>query len=165
MEPFSVLAGLFTSIALPEFLKKASGEIGSHVGGKVAEKSSETIHNIQTVVKDKLEKSGTAGLLARAEKDPTEQNVQVLEGELINHMEEDSEFAIHLQQLMNQLSEQLPTFQTVLDTVRVKGDIEVGNIEQLSEDLSAQQVVGRNVGVEGDFKIKSITQKAIKNKK
>lgn len=163
MEPLSVLAGLFTTIALPKFLEKAGEEVGNRVGGKVADKSGETICAIQTMVKGKLEEAGTFGLLTRVQKNPTEQNVQILEGELVNHMEEDNEFALRLQQLMDQLSVQLPTFQTILDTVRVKGNVEVGDVEQISDDRLTQQVVGRNVGVEGDFKIKSVTQKISKS--
>ena len=163
MEPFSVIAGVVTTIVLPKILEKASEEIGKKVGEKAVEKSSETLQLVKKTVQNKLEKAGTAGLLTRAEEKPTEQNVQTLQGELVNQMEEDKEFATQLQQLIDQIQAQSPSLQVVLDTVRIRGNVEVGAIEQVSEGGSAEQVVGRNLGVGGDFKMGDITQKVQRN--
>lgn len=159
MEPISVIAGIITTILLPKVLDKASEEIGKKVGEKAFEKIGETIQLVKTTVQNKLEKAGTAGLLKRAEEKPTDQNIQVLQGELVNQMEEDKEFATQLQQLTDQIQAQSPSLQVVLDTVRIKGSVEIGNVEQLSEGSSADQVVGRNLGVGGDLKLGNITQR------
>lgn len=163
MEPLSVIAGVITTIVLPKVLDKASEEIGKKIGEKAFEKSGETIQLVKTTVQSKLEKAGTAGLLKRAEEKPTDQNVQILQGELVNQMEEDKEFATQLQQLIDQIQAQSPSLQVVLDTVRIKGSVNIGDVEQVSEGGSAEQVVGRNLGVEGDFKMGNITQKVQRN--
>jgi hypothetical protein len=51
----------------------------------------------------KFKEAGTEGLLTRAEKQPTEHNVEVVEGELVMQMEEDKTFANKLRELVKQL--------------------------------------------------------------
>jgi hypothetical protein len=111
------------------------------------------------IVQGKLQALGKAGLLKRAEENPTEQNIQVLEGELVSQMGEDKEFGAQLEELIQQIQAQSPTLQVVLDTVRIKGSAKIGNVEQVSEDRSAEQIIGRNLGVEGDLEIGDITQR------
>ncbi|MUL37916.1 Fis family transcriptional regulator [Gloeocapsopsis dulcis] len=162
MEPFSVLASVVTTIILPKVLEKEGEKIGEKIGEAAIEKSGETIQLARKTVQDKLQAAGTAGLLKRAEEKPTEQNIQVLEGELISQMGEDKEFAAQLEALLQQIQAQSPTLQVVLDTVRIKGSAKIGNIEQVSEDRSAEQIIGRNLGVEGDFEMGDITQRVQK---
>lgn len=160
MEPLSVLAGVVTTIILPKVLEKTSEKIGEKIGEAAIEKSGETVQLVRRTVQNKLQSAGTAGLLKRAEEKPTEQHIQVLEGELVSQMEEDQGFAAQLQELIQQIQAQAPSIQVVLDTVRIKGSAEIGNIEQVSSHGSAEQVVGRNLGVEGDLKMGDITQKS-----
>jgi hypothetical protein len=155
MEPLSVLASVVTNIVLPKVLEKASEKIGE----AAIEKSGETVQLVRKTVQDKLQATGTGGLLKRAEEKPTEQNIQVLEGELVNQMKEDRGFAAQLQALIQQIQAQSPSFQVVLDTVRIKGSAEIGKIEQVSEDGAAEQVAGRNLGVGGDLKVGDVTQR------
>ncbi len=159
MEPFSVMAGVVTTIALPKVLEKASEKIGEKIGEAAVEKSSETVQLLRKTVQNRLQAAGTAGLLRRAEDKPTEQNIQVLEGELVSQMEEDKEFAAQLEELIQQIQSQSPTLQVVLDTVRIKGSARIGNIEQVSEGGETEQVIGRNLGVEGDFEMGNVTQR------
>jgi hypothetical protein len=159
MEPLSVLAGIVTSIVLPKLLEKAGETIGEKIGETAIEKSGETIQLVRKTVQDKLQSAGTSGLLKRAEEKPTEQNIQVLEGELVSQMEEDKEFAAQLEALIQQIQAQSPSLQVVLDTVRIKGSANIGNIEQMSECGAAEQVIGRNLGVEGDFEMGDVTQR------
>ncbi len=98
-------------------------------------------------------------MLKRAKEKPTAQNIQVLEGELVSQMEGDQTFAEQLQALIQQIQAKSPSLQVILDTVRVRGRVEIGNIEQVSETRDAEQIVGRNLGVGGDLKIGDITQK------
>ena len=160
MEPFSTLASIVTTLVLPKVLEKAGEAIGERLGKTAIDKSGETIQLIQAKVQNKLQAAGTAGLLKRAEEKPTEQNIQVLEGELVSQMEEDQGFAAQLQELIQLIQAQAPSIQVVLDTVRIKGSAEIGNIEQVSSHGSAEQVVGRNLGVEEDLKMGDITQKS-----
>lgn len=155
MEPFSMLAGFVTTIVLPKVLEKASEKIGD----AAIEKIGETVQLVRKTVQNKLQSAGTTGLLKRAEEKPTEQNIQVLEGELVSQMEEDKEFAAQLEVLIQQIQAQSPTLQVVLDTVRIKGSAKIGNVEQVSEDKSAEQIIGRNLGVEGDFEMGDVTQR------
>ncbi|MBE9114452.1 Fis family transcriptional regulator [Lusitaniella coriacea LEGE 07157] len=159
MEPFSMLAGFVTTMILPRVLEKAGEKIGEKLGEAAIENSGETIQLVRKTVQGKLQAAGTAGLLKRAEEKPTEQNIQVLEGELVNQMEESKEFAAQLEALIQQIQAQSPTVQLVLNTVRIKGSAKIGNIEQVSEYSAAEQILGRNLGVEGDFEMGDVIQK------
>lgn len=160
MEPLlSMLAGAVTTLLLPKVLEKAGEAIGEKLGEAAIEKSGETVQLVRKTVEGKLQAAGTAGLLKRAEEKPTTQNIQVLEGELVNQMEEDRAFSEQLQALIQQLQAESPSLQVILDTVRVKGSAEIGNIEQVSETSGTEQIVGRNLGVGGDLKIGDISQK------
>lgn len=160
MEPLlSMLAGAVTTLLLPKVLEKAGEAIGEKLGEAAIEKSGETVQLVRKTVEGKLQAAGTAGLLKRAEEKPTTQNIQVLEGELVNQMEEDRAFSEQLQALIQQFQAESPSLQVILDTVRVKGRVEIGNIEQVSETSGTEQIVGRNLGVGGDLKIGDINQK------
>lgn len=78
----------------------------------------------------------------------------------MTQMKVDPHLTAQLQDLINQIQAQNPTLQIVLDTVRIRGNVELGNIEQMSETASTEQIIGRNLGVGGDLKIGDITQKA-----
>jgi len=155
MEPLSLLVGAVTTYIIPKALEK----VGEKVGETALAKSSEAIQATRKVVQAKLKSTGTDGVLAIAEANPTETNVKVLETILLNQMQNDQDFAACLQELIGQIQAQSPSLQIVLDTVRIKGSVEIGNVEQLSEGSSVEQVVGRNLGVGGDLKLGDITQK------
>jgi hypothetical protein len=114
-EPVSVVAGIVTTVILPKVLDTVSANIGEAVW----EKSGEVIQTTREFVQTKLQATGTAGLLARAEGNPTQANVQVLEAELVSQMEEDREFAARLQELVNQIQSQSPAVQVILDKLRI----------------------------------------------
>jgi hypothetical protein len=155
MEPLSWLVGAVTTYIIPKALEK----VGEKVGEAALTKSGEAVQATRKVVQAKLKSTGTDGVLAIAEANPTETNVKVLETILLNQMQNDQAFAGCLQELIDQIQAQSPSLQVVLDTVRIKGSAEIGNIEQLSEGSSAEQVIGRNLGVGGDLKLGDITQK------
>ena len=155
MEPLSLLVVAVTTYIIPKALEK----VGEKVGETALAKSSEAIQATRKVVQAKLKSTGTDGVLAIAEANPTETNVKVLETILLNQMQNDQDFAACLQELIGQIQAQSPSLQIVLDTVRIKGSVEIGNVEQLSEGSSVEQVVGRNLGVGGDLKLGDITQK------
>ena len=150
----SVLAGAVTTYVLPKALEK----IGEKIGEAALAKSGEAITKTRNAVQSKLQASGTVGLLKRAEDKPTEQNIQTLQAEIVNQMEEDQDFKTQLQDLLEHIQATSPSLQVVLDQVRIKGHLEIGDVKQTYEKGSAQQIVGRNLGVAGDVKIGNITQ-------
>lgn len=154
VEPVSILAGAVTTYILPKALEK----IGEKVGEAALAKSGEAIIATREAVQNKLQSSGTVGLLKRAEDKPTEQNIQTLQAEIVNQMKEDQNFKAQLQDLIAQIQALSPSLQVVLDQVRIKGRLDMGDVKQTSAGSSVQQIVGRNLGVAGDVKIGNITQ-------
>jgi hypothetical protein len=155
LEPLSLLAGAITTYIVPKALEK----VGEKVGEAALAKSGAAIQATHKAVQDKMNATQTAGVLAIAEAEPTETNLKLLETVLLTQMRQDQQFAEQLQALNQQIQAQTPGLQTVLDTVRVRGNVEMGNLEQVSETGVAEQIVGRNLGVGGDLKIGDITQK------
>jgi len=154
-ELVSVVAGIATTVILPKVLDT----VGANIGEAVWEKSGEVIQATREFVQTKLQATGTAGLLARAEANPTEANVQVLEAELVSQMEEDREFAARLTELVNQIQSQSPAVQVILDQLRIRGKLDIGNITQIKEgQTSAKQLLGRDWQVGSDAKVGDITQ-------
>lgn len=159
VEPLSLLVGAVTIYIIPKALEK----VGEKVGEATLAKSSEAIQATRKVVQEKLKSTNTDGVLAMAKAEPTETNVKMLETILLSQMKNDPTFTTRLQGLIDQIQAQSPTLQIVLDTVRIKGSAEIGNVEQVSEDGSTEQVAGRNLGVGGDFKMGDVTQRIQKN--
>jgi len=155
VEPLSLLAGAITTYVVPKALEK----VGEKVGEAALAKSGAAIQATRKAVQDKLTATQTAGVLAIAEADPTETNLKLLETVLLTQMRQDQLFAEQLQALNQQIQAQSPGLQAVLDTVRVRGNAEVGNVDQVSGTGVTEQIVGRNLGVGGDLKIGDITQK------
>ncbi len=155
VEPLSLLAGAITTYIIPKALEKA----GEKIGEAALAKSGAAIQATRKAVQAKLTATQTAGVLAIAEAEPTETNLKLLETVLLNQMQQDQSFAEQLQALNQQIQAQTPGLQAVLDTVRVRGNVEVGDVEQISETGMTEQIVGRNLGVGGDLKIGDITQK------
>ncbi len=154
VDPLSVIAGVVTKLILPKALEK----VGEKLGEAALEKSGEAIQAARQTVQSKLQTTGTAGLLARAEANPTEANTQVLQAELVSQMAEDQKFAAQLQELVNQIQSQSPAVQVILDGLRVTGKLDVGNVKQVSEGHFAKQLFGRNWQIGGDAKVGDITQ-------
>lgn len=155
IDPLSVIAGVVTTVLLPKALEK----VGEKIGETAWDKSGEAIHSVRETVQTKLQSVGTAGLLTRVETNPTETNTQILQAEIVTHMEEDQDFAMKLQELIQQMQSQSPTVQVILQEFRVIGEVEIGNIKQVNEGQSnAQQTFGKNWQVDGDVKIRNVTQ-------
>lgn len=155
VDPISVVAGAVTTLILPKAVEK----FGEKIGEAIWEKSGQVIQNAHQTVQTKLQVAGTAGLLTRAEANPTEANIQVLQAELISQMEQDQEFAARLQELVHQIQSQSPAVQVILDKLRIRGKLDVGNIKQIKEgQTSAKLLLGRDWQVGSDAKVGDITQ-------
>ena len=155
VEPLSLLAGAITTYIVPKALEK----VGEKFGEATLAKSGAAIQATRKAVQEKLSATQTAGVLMIAEAQPTETNLKLLETVLLTQMQQDQQFAEQLQALNQQIQAQTPGLQALLDTVRVRGNVEVGNVEQVSETGVTEQIVGRNLGVGSDLKIGDITQK------
>jgi hypothetical protein len=155
VEPLSLLAGAVTTYLVPKALEK----VGEKIGEAALAKSGAAIQATRKAVQNKLTATQTAGVLAIAETEPTDTHLKLLETVLLTQMRHDQQFAEQLQALHQQIQAQSPGLQAVLDTVRVRGNVEVGNVEQVSATGATEQIVGRNLGVGGDLKIGDITQR------
>lgn len=155
VDPLSLLAGAVTTYIVPKALEK----VGEKVGEAALAKSGTAIQATRKAVQAKLQATHTDRVLAIAEATPTESNLKLLETILLTQMQQDQQFATQLQALIDQIQAQSPALQVVLDTVRVKGNVEVGNIDQESQTGSTKQIIGRNLGVGGDLKMGDISQK------
>lgn len=155
VEPLSLLAGAVTTYIIPKALEK----VGEKVGEAALAKSGAAIQATRKAVREKLQSTHTDGVLVIAETDPTEVNLKLLETVLLAQMNQDPNFVAQLQTLIQQIQTQSPALQVVLDAVRVRGSVEVGDVNQESQTGAMEQIVGRNLGVGGDLKIGDINQK------
>lgn len=88
MEIITATASAIAVWMLSGAFEKAGGELGT---------------KLITAISEKLQIAGTAGLLTRAEKQQTKQNIEIVEGELVTQMTEDEEFKKKLIELVEQL--------------------------------------------------------------
>ncbi|MCW5318356.1 Fis family transcriptional regulator [Nostoc sp. KVJ3] len=155
IDPVSLVAGVVTTVLLPKALEK----VGEKIGETAWDKSAEAIQSVRGTVQAKLQTMGTAELLTRANANPTEANTQILQAEIVTQMQEDQDFATKLQELVKQMQSQSPTVQVILEELRVRGKVEIGNIKQVNEGQSnTQQTFGKNWQVGGDVKVGDVTQ-------
>jgi hypothetical protein len=155
IDPLSLLAQGVITFIIPKALEK----MGEMVGETAFLKSKETISATRDAVQKKLKSTNTDGILTMAEADPSEGNLQVLETVLLTQMKTDEVFASQLRALFEEIQAQSPSSQVILDTIRVRGSVEVGNVEQIGDKSGGEQVFGRNIVAGGNFKVGDITQK------
>jgi hypothetical protein len=152
--PLSVLAQAVVTFIIPKALER----VGEMIGESAFLKSKETIQATRDVVQNKLKSTNTDGILTIAEADPSETNIQMLETVLISQMKTDEAFASQIKTLLQEIKKQSPSAQVVLDSARIKGSVEVGNVNQSGSQGSGEQVFGRDLEVGGDFKAGDISQ-------
>lgn len=154
-----VIAKAIISIILPKAVEK----IGEKLGEVTLEKSGAVIQAAGQTVKAKLDKANTAGLLERAQENPTDNNIKSLEAELMGQMEDDKEFAKQLQEFINQIQAGSSSFQMFLDGLRAE-TFELGKLQQISENKNlSKQIVGGNWVVK-NVKISDVNQESRNDK-
>jgi len=149
IDPLSLLAQGVITFIIPKALEK----MGEMVGETAFLKSKETISATRDAVQKKLKSTNTDGILTMAEADPSEGNLQVLETVLLTQMKTDEVFASQLRALFEEIQAQSPSSQVILDTIRVRGSVEVGNVEQIGDKSGGEQVFGRNIVAGENFKV------------
>jgi hypothetical protein len=122
VEPITLTAAAIATL----FFSEAAKEGGKSLGAGV----SKTVTQLMTAVKNKFKTSGTEGVLARAEKQPTEVNVDRVKAELAAQMEEDAGFAAELKDLLAQLESAGVVRQVMASGIDVTGDFEAADMSQ-----------------------------------
>lgn len=132
MEPITLTAAAIATVFFSEAVKEGGKSLGTGV--------SKAVSQLIAVVHNKFKAAGTAGLLARAEKQPTEGNVNLVKAELAAQLEEDAGFAEQLKNLLAQLeaadmsqktSRGSSVEQEMLTDVKAQ-NIKLGNLSQES---------------------------------
>ena len=150
------------SAVITAIIAKAKEKAIKNIVDSAFDQGKATIKAIYEYVKGKLQQSRTDFLLERAEDEPTETNVQVLEAEIIGQMKKDEDFAKKLEELVKQLKTELPEFQSVLEDALIKGDLEIGKTIIKNEGKpQGKQTFGKGLKVGGKAKIGDV---AIENK-
>ena len=122
MEPITLTAAAIATL----FFSEAAKEGGKSLGAGV----SKTVAQLVVAVKNKFKASGTEGVLARAERQPTETNVDCVKAELAAQMEEDAGFAAELKDLLAQLESAGVVRQAMASSIELTGDFEAEDMVQ-----------------------------------
>jgi hypothetical protein len=122
MEPLTLTAATIATL----FFSEAAKEGGKSLGAGVSNMMSQLI----AAVRDKFSAAGTAGLLTRAEKQPTEANVNLVKAELAAQLEEDAGFAAKLKEVLAQLEAAGVVRQVMASGIELSGDLEAGDMSQ-----------------------------------
>lgn len=138
MEPITAVAATIATLLFSEAAKEGGKSLGAG--------ASKLVSQLMTTVHNKFKAAGTAGLLARTEKQPTEANMTLVQGELVAQMEEDGDFATQLQELLAQLEAAGVVRQVMASGIEVAGDLEAENMSQkASRGGSVEQEILTNV--------------------
>lgn len=129
MEPITLTAAAIATL----FFSEAAKEGGKSLGAG----ASKLVSQLITTVRNKFKATGTERLLARAEKQPTEANVNSVQAELVAQMEEDEGFTTQLQELLTQLEAAGVVRQVMASGIEVAGDLEAEDMSQKSSHSSS----------------------------
>ena len=138
MEPITVVAATIATL----FFSEAAKEGGKSLGAGASKLVSQFI----TTVRNRFKATGAERLLTRAEKQPTEANMNSVQAELVAQMEEDGEFANQLQELLAQMEAAGVVRQVMASGIEVVGDLEAEDMSQkASRGGSVEQEILTNV--------------------
>lgn len=152
MEPITLTAATIATLFFSEVAKEGGKSLGTGV--------SKTVSQLVTAVRNKFKAAGTEGLLARAEKQPTEPNVNLVKAELVAQMEEDEEFATELKTLLAQLEAAGVVRQGMVEEIEIAGDLEAETMTQeTSWGNSVEQEMVKKVKAQ-NIKLGNLRQKS-----
>lgn len=150
MEPITAVASAVVTLLFSEAFKEGGKALGKGMSDRVAQ--------LISIIHQKFQKAGTEGLIARAEKQPTESNIAIVEAELVTQMEDDKTFADQLEKLLEQ-SEHTGVTRQVLASGIEASKVEVGNMTQKAKQgRSVDQIMGSNLKIDGDVKFGDLNQ-------
>jgi tetratricopeptide (TPR) repeat protein len=124
MEPVTLTAATIATLLFSEAIKEGGKSLGSAV--------SKVLGQLMAIVRQRFKAGGTEGLLARAEKQPTAANINLVQAELVAQMSEDEGFAAQLQDLLAQLEAAGAVRQVMASGIEVTGDFEAKEMRQMS---------------------------------
>jgi hypothetical protein len=131
VEPITLTAAAIATLFFSEAAKEGGKTLGTGM--------SKLVSQLVTAVQHKFKAAGTEGLLARAEKQPTETNVNLVKAELTAQMEEDAEFTTQLQDLLTQLEAAGAVRQMMASGLDLSGNLEAEDMSQKASHGSAVQ--------------------------
>ena len=145
MEAIAAIASTITTLIFSEALKEGGKTLGKSASDKFAQ--------LIATIRQRFKESGTEVLLTRAEKQPTEYKIAIVEAELVTQMSDDENFARKLEELVKQLEHSDIIRQVMLSDIQasnleVKGDM----TQRASKDASVEQVMGAGLEIGGDVK-------------
>lgn len=142
MEPLEILAG--TVLAL--ILKEASKESGKALG----KSASELISQLRQILWEKIIKK---------DKLPSAMEPEVLEGEILEVLQEDSSLAEQAQLVINIIQPDETANQVIVEYAKAK-NITLERVKQvrINSGSKIKQALISNADVEGDIKISDATQ-------
>ena len=156
MEPISITAGAIVSLLLTEAASKAGESLGEGISHKIAQ--------LLKLIQDKFQAEQVAGILTKAQEQPTEKNQLKLQDELSDQMEADPLFATELTEIVEEIKLDPNLNQIFFKQVDVKGSAEIEGIEQEATgtgSVTQEAVVDFQVG--GDLKIGQVKQRGSLN--
>ncbi|MDJ0620650.1 MAG: hypothetical protein QNJ63_28605 [Calothrix sp. MO_192.B10] len=152
MEAITAIATTITTLIFGEALKEGGKALGKSASDKIAQ--------LVTNIRQRFKESGTEGLLTRAEKQPTESNIAIVEAELITQMNENEAFVSHLKELLQQLEKLGVNRQEMVSGVRANSLEVKGDMTQ-ETSKGGSQVMATDLDIAGDVKIDgNLTQKS-----
>jgi hypothetical protein len=122
MEPVTLTAATIATLLFSEAVKEGGKSLGAAV--------SKVLGQLMAIVRQRFKAGGTEGLLARAEKQPTAANINLVQAELVAQMSEDEGFAAQLQDLLAQLEAAGAVRQVMASGIEVTGDFEAKEMRQ-----------------------------------
>ncbi|MEM9274016.1 MAG: hypothetical protein AAGA80_13755 [Cyanobacteria bacterium P01_F01_bin.143] len=156
MEPLSVTAGAIVSLIITQAATTAGESLGEGISQKIAQ--------LTTLIKNKFQTEDVAGILTKAQKQPTEKNQLKLQDELSDQMEADPLFATELTEIVEELQAEPNLKQIFLKQVIVKGTAEIAGINQEATGKgTVTQEAFVDVQVGGDLKIGQVNQRGSLN--
>ena len=151
MEPFTFAATIATL-----FFSETVKEGGKLLGVSASKMMSQLI----MAVRNKFKAAGTEGLLTRAEKQPTEANVNLVKAELAAQLSEDAGFAAELKELLAQLEAAGVVRQVMASGIEMTGDFEAGELRQkASHGSSVEQEMLTDVKAQ-NIRVRKLSQES-----
>jgi len=152
VEPITLTAAAIATVFFSEAVKEGGKSLGTGV--------SKAVSQLIAVVRNKFKAAGTAGLLTRAENQPTEANVSLVKAELAAQLAEDDEFADQLKDLLAQLEAAGVVRQVMASGVEVSGDLDAADMSQkASRGSSVEQEMLTDVKAQ-NIKLGNLSQES-----
>ena len=152
MEPITLAAAAIATL----FFSEAAKEGGKSLGAGAAKMVGEVVK----LVRNKFKGGGIEGLLTQAEKQPTEENINLVETVLLSQLQGDKGFADELKALLEKLEGAGVVRQVMASRLELSGDLEAKDmIQDASRGDSVEQKMLTDVKAK-NINLGNMTQKS-----